>query len=80
MSAIAPTAVLPDHHVDPHVTLSGAAVILAPCSRHLVLVYATRGRLTPIPMPGHVYFRRAEVEALRDRLAAERKASRRSQR
>jgi hypothetical protein len=54
-----------------HVNTSGAARLLG-CTRQRTLSLAARGLLQPITMAGRVFFERAKVEALRDRLAAER--------
>ncbi len=53
-----------------HTNTSGAARLLG-CTRQRVLSLAARGLLTPTALAGRVFFAVAEVEALRERLAAE---------
>ncbi len=72
MTATAPLA-------DPFVSHYSAADLLG-CARQTVLAYAARGMLTTHRVAGRTFFVREEVEALRDRLAAEGKAARRVRR
>jgi hypothetical protein len=65
MTVASAASVLTTHHV----STSGAALIFG-CTRLKVLNFAARGLLTPVPMAGRVFFERAQVEALRDQLAA----------
>ena len=60
------TALIHDSHVN-----TGTASKILDCTRHRVLTLAARGLLQPVPVGGHVFFERAQVEALAKRLAAE---------
>jgi len=64
---------------DSHYSLSRAAKVLG-MTRQRVLTFGTAGSLTATVMGGRLFFERSQVEALRDRLATERKAARRGRR
>jgi hypothetical protein len=53
-----------------HVTTGAAALVLG-CTRHRVLTLAARGLLQPVSVASHVFFERAQVEALAKQIAAE---------
>jgi hypothetical protein len=66
------TTAAPRLLIDRHVGHYAAAAMLG-CARQTVLAYATRGMLTPHQIAGRTVFLRGEVEALRDKLARNRK-------
>jgi predicted site-specific integrase-resolvase len=55
---------------DDHISEIQAANRLG-VSRHLVLVFAAAGQLHAVPMGGRLFYQKAEVDALRVRLAEE---------
>ena len=56
---------------DRHVNPAGAAAMLG-ITRYRVLSLSARGLLPPVTVGGRVFFERAQVEALREQIAAER--------
>jgi excisionase family DNA binding protein len=71
------TAVAPK--IDLHVSIHGAARLLG-VSRYKVLSLVTSGMIESVMVAGHACFLRADVEALRDQLTAERQQGRRARR
>ncbi len=69
------TTAAPAVSEDGFINADAAAAILRPYkrTRHSVFTCAARGWLSAVPIGGRLFFRRSEVEALRERLKADRK-------